>query len=276
MNYKMVCIDLDGTLFGKNKRISDKTKEIISYVHNKGIEIVVTTGRLYSNAAQIAKIIGVSSPIIAANGAVIRDEVYNKEIYKSSFSYDQCNRVLGLIKKHKLKAHFYTIDRVIGNSPIATLAALYYRYRNNRSDYKINVDSCINSLTLRRRFKEHEDNIVKCVVYSNNPRRIEGFKKETKQIKELTIFGAGKYSVEVNTNDVSKGNAIKILADYLNISREEIICIGDNENDISMIEYAGLGVAMGNAISELKEIADYVTDTNVNDGVFKVIKKFIL
>ncbi|MGG7177979.1 Cof-type HAD-IIB family hydrolase [Clostridium paraputrificum] len=276
MNYKMVCIDLDGTLFGENRRISESTIEVISEVYKKGIEVVVTTGRLYSNAAQISKQIGVSSPVIAANGAIIRDEGSDKEIYNSSFSYNQCNVILDLIKKHRLFAHFYTTDRVIASSPIANLAALYYRYRNNGSDYKINVDSCISSWTLKKRFKDYEEKIVKCVVYSSDSRRIKAFKKEVMEIDDLTVFGAGRYSAEVNARDVSKGNAIEILADYMNIPRGKIICIGDNENDISMIKYAGVGVAMGNAIPELKEIADYVTDTNINDGVAKAIKKFIL
>jgi hydroxymethylpyrimidine pyrophosphatase-like HAD family hydrolase len=75
---------------------------------------------------------------------------------------------------------------------------------------------------------------------------------------------------------VSKGRAVEILAAFYNIKREEIICIGDNENDISMIKYAGMGVAMGNSENFIKELANYVTDTNVNDGVAKAIEKLIL
>ena len=83
-------------------------------------------------------------------------------------------------------------------------------------------------------------------------------------------------SLEINYKDVSKGNAIKSLLDKYNIKEEELVCIGDNENDISMIKLAGLGIAMGNAISEVKNIADYITDTNKRDGVAKAIEKFIL
>ena len=86
-------------------------------------------------------------------------------------------------------------------------------------------------------------------------------------------FGAGSRSLEINHQGVSKGRAVKALADYYGIKREEIVCIGDNENDISMIEYAGLGVAMGNAIDQVKALADYITDSNKEEGVSNALKK---
>ena len=92
-------------------------------------------------------------------------------------------------------------------------------------------------------------------------------------MEEVVYFGSGSRSVEINNRGVSKGRGVKALADYYGFKREEIVCIGDNENDISMIEYAGLGVAMGNAIDEVKELADYITDTNKKNGVAKAIKK---
>ncbi|WDU83798.1 HAD hydrolase family protein [Caloramator sp. Dgby_cultured_2] len=76
--------------------------------------------------------------------------------------------------------------------------------------------------------------------------------------------------------NTSKGNAVKILADYYNLKSDEVICIGDNENDISMVEYAGLGIAMGNATEELKNIADLIIDSNDNDGIAKFIENYIL
>ena len=90
------------------------------------------------------------------------------------------------------------------------------------------------------------------------------------------ITQSGRYALEVNNKGVSKGRAVKALAEEYKIKREEIICIGDNENDLSMITYAGLGVAMGNAIDSLKEKADYITESNDKNGVAKVIYEFVL
>ena len=105
---------------------------------------------------------------------------------------------------------------------------------------------------------------------------VQAFKEEAYRDEELTVCGAGSYSLEVNSTGVSKGKAVEILASYLGVDREEILCIGDNENDIFMIQYAGVGVAMGNAVPSLKEVSDYITDTNYNDGVAKAIRKFAL
>lgn len=101
-------------------------------------------------------------------------------------------------------------------------------------------------------------------------------KDEINKLNSVDCFASGDHSLEINYKDVSKGNAIKSLLDKYNIKEEELVCIGDNENDISMIKLAGLGIAMGNAISEVKNIADYITDTNKRDGVAKAIEKFIL
>ena len=97
-----------------------------------------------------------------------------------------------------------------------------------------------------------------------------------KKYEDLEVVSSSPNNFEVMNKGTSKGRAVKVLADILNINREEIMCLGDSENDLSMIEFAGLGVAMGNAEEFLKEKADYITDTNENDGVAKAIEKFVL
>ena len=101
-------------------------------------------------------------------------------------------------------------------------------------------------------------------------------KEELKKYEDLEVVSSSPSNFEVMNKGTSKGRAVKVLADILNINREEVMCLGDSENDLSMIEFAGLGVAMGNAEEFLKEKADYITDTNENDGVAKAIEKFIL
>ena len=90
MGYKMICIDMDGTLLGKGKRISKESKDVIEKVHKKGVEIVVTTGRIYNNAAYYSHLLGVESPVIAANGAIVREKHTNKIIYENTIRTEQC------------------------------------------------------------------------------------------------------------------------------------------------------------------------------------------
>ena len=125
------------------------------------------------------------------------------------------------------------------------------------------------------------------VIY-NNPLKKEDilkFLEVTKKhgLKELEslntnmeIVSSWNDNFEVMRNGSTKGDAVRYLANYFGIDKEEVMCIGDSENDLSMIKYAGTGVAMGNASEDIKSVADYVTDTNVNDGVAKAINKFVL
>ena len=111
MSIKIICIDLDGTLFsGRNQFISEKSIQAIQEANKRGVEVIIATGRIYNNAVQIAEKIGVKSPIIAANGAVIMDRDLKKEIYYGALSEKQCRRLMELAKKHKITTHFYSIS----------------------------------------------------------------------------------------------------------------------------------------------------------------------
>ncbi|MGL5353754.1 MAG: HAD-IIB family hydrolase, partial [Clostridium sp.] len=122
----------------------------------------------------------------------------------------------------------------------------------------------------------NQGKITKFIALSLNTKKVAFVKEKLSDMNNITICGAGFRSIEINYKAVSKGRAVKALAEYYGIGAEEIMCIGDNENDISMINYAGLGVAMGNAIDSVKEISDYITSSNNDNGVSKAIEKFII
>ena len=273
MSYKVICIDVDGTLLGESGIIPEENILAIEQAYKKGVQVVISTGRIYSNAVQIAKRIQVKSPVIAANGAVVKDWYNGKTIFHASFTRGEYEK---LLSKYKLVAHFYTMDRVIAYSAIGSIAALVYKMKNYSKSNKIYVDSYLTLKSLRKKLIDLEGHIVKCVLYSIDKENLRGFRKEIEDNSDMSVFGAGSYSIEIGPKGVSKGNSVKILSNYLSINIDDVICIGDNENDIEMVKYAGLGVAMGNGVDSLKEVADYVTDTNINSGVANVINKFIL
>lgn len=274
MSYKMICIDMDGTLLGRGKKISKENKEIIKKVHEKGVEIVVTTGRIYNNAAYYSHLLGVESPVIAANGAIVREKHTNKIIYENPIKTEQCIKLLEMLFKNKFYFHFYTTDGIYCGNPLTkSLTKMYMTKQVGYDDLKINYHVIKNLDEWKKFFEESNGKITKCIAFSLYPEKIKALKKDLDKLEDVVYFGAGSRSVEINNKGVSKGNAVKALADYYGFKREEIVCIGDNENDISMIEYAGFGVAMGNAIKEVKDLADYITATNKEDGVAKAIKK---
>lgn len=274
MIYKMVCIDMDGTLLGKGKKISKESKKVIKKVYDKGVEIVVTTGRIYNNAEYYSHILGVKSPVIAANGAIVRDKNSDKVIYENPIKTEECIKLIELLYKRNFYFHFYTLDGIYCGDKFTEFSTkLYMTKQVGYENLKINYYVIKDLEEWKEFFKKTNGQITKCIAFSISPSKISSLKKELNDFNDIVYFGAGSRGVEINNKGVSKGKAVKALADYYGFKREEIVCIGDNENDMSMIEYAGLGVAMGNAIGPVKELADYITDTNKKNGVAKAIKK---
>ena len=273
MSYKMLCTDMDGTLFDDNKNISERNKRAIAEAVERGIKIVVCTGRLFTSADYYADFIGVKAPVIASNGAYIREKDRDEVIYKCTLGYDRSKKVLDIVKKYGIYPHFNSCDKVFTEKIIYS-SENYLKYnknlpKENQIDIEIVKD-------WDKVLKKYEDDLLKLIVNDKDIDKIAKAKSELKAIEDIEVVSSYFDNFEVMAKGVSKGRAVEIMSGYYNIPREEIICIGDNENDISMIEYAGLGVAMGNGEDAVKSTANYITDTNNHDGVAKVIEKFIL
>lgn len=275
MGYKMVCIDMDGTLLSSRKKISDENKNAIKKVYDKGVEVVVTTGRIYNNAEYYSNLLGVKSPVIAANGAIVKSKVDSRILYENPIKIEECIKLIDLLYEMKLLFHFYTTDGIFCNNVLTRIATKAYMTKQvGHESLKINYHVIKSKEKWKEFFKENNNKITKCIIFSISPEQIVKCKERLKALEGIVYFGAGKRSIEVNNRGVSKGNAVRALAQKYGIKREEIICIGDNENDLSMIEYAGVGIAMGNAIDSVKEIADYITSSNDDNGVAKALGKF--
>lgn len=275
MGYKMVCIDMDGTLLSSRKKISDENKNAIKKVYDKGVEVVVTTGRIYNNAEYYSNLLGVKSPVIAANGAIVKSKVDSRILYENPIKIEECIKLIDLLYEMKLLFHFYTTDGIFCNNVLTKIATKAYMTKQvGHESLKINYHVIKSKEKWKEFFKENNNKITKCIIFSISPEQIVKCKEKLKALEGIVYFGAGKRSIEVNHRGVSKGNAVRALAQKYGIKREEIICIGDNENDLSMIEYAGVGIAMGNAIDSVKEIADYITSSNDDNGVAKALGKF--
>lgn len=275
MKYKLVCIDIDGTLLDKNSRISKTTKEIIKRVHDQGVHIVVSTGRMYTDAAYYSGLIGVKSPVIASNGAFIKEPDHDHIIYQRALGENLSLKILAVFRKYGIKPSYCTPDKYYyGNIlfKIWYLAAKLWGRRSNRIDSEY-----VGSWTCWRNILHREkDHIVKCEIIHRNVYLLEKLINELRNMNELEIARSSKYNIEINRKGVSKGKAVEFLAKLYKLNRDEIIAIGDSENDISMLEYAGLGIAMGNALDIVKQKADYVTDSNDDEGAAKAISKFVL
>ncbi len=278
MGYRLICIDMDGTLLNSSKQISEKTKNSLLQAHQRGVQIVITTGRVYIDAAYHAKLIGLPSPIIASNGAYIKDQQSQELIYQSLLHGELALKILNICKRYHVSPNFHTPQREYYGGIYLAIRWLVFCFRNRITGNKSNVKRkyVLNDRQWRSVFAKEQDSMIKCIIIHFNKEKLAKIRNDLSRIAELEVVSSASNNIEVNYRGTSKGKGVEILARHYNILREEIIAIGDNENDLSMIEYAGLGVAMGNALDAVKEKADYITDTNDHDGVAQVIDKFVL
>ncbi len=272
MKYKLVCIDIDGTLLNDDHTITEDNIEAIREAKKKGVHIAIVSGRLYNSIKYFEKILGIDVHIISTNATFLMYD--GKIVYENPLSFNQLNNIYEVIKKHNIVTYFNTWDTVICNREISKDNA--YKIINEYLDDDCKVKFITNPKLIDI-FKEYNGKILKSISISKtNSEALQKAKEELKLYDDLSVVSSNFNNFEVMNKGTSKATGIEKLSEILNIKREEIICIGDNDNDLSMIKYAGLGVAMGNGSLNIKKEADYITDTNNNSGVAKVINKFIL
>ena len=273
---KLICIDMDGTLLNSKHEVSEENKLAIQKAHNMGINIAICTGRIFLSARHYADLIGINAPVIASNGAFIKNGYKDKPIYENPFPKEMAVEVYRIVKKYGLTIHFNTWNVLFMETQAPEDHAYVVMNRDLPEEKRVNF--VINE-NLEEAIENYEGNILKAIIIErgDNKEKLWAAKEEIKDIfkDNLHVVSSGKDNFEVMVGSVSKGNAVAYLADMLSVAQEEIMCIGDSENDLSMINYAGTGVAMGNGLDIVKEAADFVTDTNDNSGVAKAIEHFL-
>jgi len=271
--YKLFCTDMDGTLLNDKKEISERNLKAIREAHEKGVKVVVCAGRMFTSADFFSDLLGVKTPVIASNGAFIREKDRDEVIYKALLGKENSFKVLNVCKKYGIYPNFHTYNTVF-TEEVNYSSAGYAKFNNLLPEGKKITITLVKDW--EEIFNKYENEILKCIAVDKDGDKIERAKGELSKQNSLEVVSSFEKNFEAMNRGVSKGRAVEILAQYYNIAKEEIICIGDNENDISMIDYAGLGVAMANGEECAKKAAKYIADSNNDDGVAKVIEKFIL
>jgi Cof subfamily protein (haloacid dehalogenase superfamily) len=275
-NIKLICIDMDGTLLNSKHEVSEKNKNALKKAKEMGINIAVTTGRLFCSARYYSDLLGIDTPVIASNGAYIKNKYEDEPILECPIPKDMLIDIYKIIKKHDLIVNSNSWNTFIRDAEIPEGHA--YKTMNKDLPEGKKVNFIVNEDFISA-INEFEGNLLKVIIVEDeNKDKLWRAKEELQSIykDKLHIVSSGTNNFEIMIGNVSKGNAVAYLADSLHIPSEEIMCIGDSENDISMLKFAGLGIAMGNGLQMVKDIADFVTDTNDNDGVAKAIEKFVL
>ncbi len=270
--YKLVVSDMDGTLLTSHNTVSEKNKQALKALQDQNIQVAIATGRIYTSAKVYAKYLGIITPIIACNGAIIKDLYKDEILYESGIKKEDCLKVLEICRAYDLYFHFYTANTFYAEK--LERASLNYSEWNktlkeeDRIDLQIIKDAA-------EVIKSLDENIYKIQMISDDEALRVQVREEINKIHSIECSKSWHNNIEIMNKGVSKAEAVKHLGKIFDVKREEIICFGDNENDISMLSYAGLGIAMGNANEIVKKNADYVTTTNDEDGVARALHKFV-
>ena len=286
MEYKLLAVDLDGTLLNSDRNIDRETMEALQGFNSNGGMVVICSGRTPLATRWIAQTIGISNPIIAYNGAVTQGPD-GKIIDQSIFRKESLLRFVEECQNYGVYGHLYEGDcllvpeknkwneKWIENNilPLQGTGAKPNSCERFRAQCSIKVHD-----SLHEYVTENEPVIQKLAAFRNEQSDYEGFMNHLcKMENHFEVSSSFAFtSLEITPPQTTKATALGRLASRLGLEMSEVVAIGDNFNDQQMLLTAGLGIAMGNAPKEVKEVADAVTETNDRLGVANAIKKYII
>ena len=289
--YKLVAIDLDGTLLNSLGEVSYNTQKALLKAKEMGIEIVLSSGRTIDSVKNLALELGVDNYLISGNGAVVYDIKEENIIYNQFLTKEKILEIVRICEENSFYYNIYTETEIVTKS-LSYNVLFYYNENLKKPEDKrtrINVVSDI-----EKYIKEYDkENFLKVTVCEKDKFIFNSILRKINQIKDLDIleteFMSRKkvrngselipieyYYTEITNQNVNKWTALEFLMEKLNINKEEVVAIGDNMNDKEMVENAGLGIVMGNSNPQMKELADVIVSDNNSEGVCEAIEKYII
>lgn len=264
MTYRMIAIDIDDTLLNDDLVVTEITKEALAAARAHDVFITLATGRMYASAQAVAKQIGLNVPLVTYQGALVKNLIDESTLYERFVPAHITHYIFDYAQKHGLHVQAYYNDQLIvpeANDKVRDYVAI--------SNIPYIVTPNLHSIAAQPMSK---------LLFIDEPDYLDEIAHDLKQHigDDVHLTKSKPQFLEVLHKEATKGHAISFLAAHYGIDLSQVIAIGDSWNDMQMIEVAGLGVAMGNAIDGLKDIADYVTASNNDDGVAQVISRFIL
>ncbi len=276
--YKLAVLDIDGTLIDDKGQISQKTHDTIRTVRKNGGIVTICTGRNIRKALPVVQRAGIDVPFACIDGTLLFDPIKKEVLQDLRLSREEINFVLDAAMQEDAFVELCDGDK-------------YYKYAGKEELYRYDI---FNKRTFSGRIRSYLGGVryksslekmrtivdpVYQIVIATDPRTRESIKDKILQNNceriEVRDYLWEKY-LFINRKDAKKSKGVEALCKYFGISMEETVTIGDERNDIDMLEMAGMGVAMGNAVESVKNVADFITLTNNEDGAAVALEKFFL
>lgn len=259
---KLVATDIDGTILPSSGEFTQEVKNCISELQNSGVKVVIVTGRMHKGAKKIAERLNLNTPVVSYNGGYIKDNE-NNVIYERYLPSHYVKKIIEWADENNVHLNLYSNDTLYSQKDDDEIKR-YSEYQ--QLDYVV------------KNFKDIPyDKIHKLLgIDYKDADRVTGWVEEMgEKFPELYVIKSTPYFCEFATKDATKYCAVKCLQKYWGLEDDEILTIGDQDNDIELLKAGGISVAMENGTSGLKEYADYITDSVDNNGFVKAINKFV-
>lgn len=270
---KMIGLDLDGTLLTSEKILTDYTKKVLHQAIEEGIIVLAATGRPYTGIPKELREFPGIRYALTSNGARVIDTWENKVLIENLFPIDSAKKALEIFDKYDTLQEVYFDGQGYAEEEKLNIAEKYHK---NPAMWKYIRTTRKSVASLQDIIAKENKAMDKVQAVFADQREKELAWDELSKIKEFEIVSSLGYNIEINTAGVNKGTGLVELGKLLGIQREEIMACGDGDNDEAMLREVGFGVAMANATDFVKAAADYITDTNDEEGAAKAIERFAL
>ncbi|PWK13785.1 Cof-type HAD-IIB family hydrolase [Tumebacillus permanentifrigoris] len=266
MSKKLIALDLDGTLLTREKKISPRTQRAVQRAIEDGHHVVIATGRPFRSSVQYYRELGLTTPMVNFNGALVHhaddaewghhhfpmERETALKILEVCEQFRAENVIVEVKDDYYLKQHDDNLVRFMGEGHTPLGVGHIPSLLNDHPTSVLIYPQRENMRELREHLSEFHAGVI-----------------------EHRLWGAPWHVIEIVKAGVNKATGLQVIANHFGIAQEHVIAFGDEDNDLEMIEYAGHGVAMGNANPMLKAIANQITDTNDNDGIAFVLEKLL-
>lgn len=274
MNIKLIALDLDGTTLRKGAVLSEVTKNTLEEAIDKGVHVVVATGRTFYSLPEAVLGIKGLEYVITSNGARVLSLPDRSVIYSNCPDPGSIQTVEEILREYPQ----YPIEVFTGGRAYIQ-REVYEDVRDNGSDY-LDASYIVSTRTpvdkIYDFLLQNAEKIENINVQFKNPKDKSAMMKRLSSVDTVTVTTSTHHNLEIGGATTSKADAIRHLCGILNIREENVMAVGDSPNDGAMIEAAGLGIAVANALDEVREKADYITLSNDEDGVAFAVNRFVL
>ena len=269
---KLICLDIDGTLLNSNHELSEQNIVSIKKAVDKGVKVTIATGRMLQSAYFFGQKIGINAPIITMNGAYVKDFENNKEVANHPFKREELVDLIAVLDKFNLKPNIYNMDTMFVSENINR-----YQEMNKAipMEQRYKIKEINESFTYDDLISEHGDEILKAITFPELSDKAL-IKEKVLEKHNLSVVESHYTNLEFTSSSATKGNAVLELAEYFGFNNDEVMTVGDSENDLSMIKAVENSVAMGNASDIIKKYAKHLTKTNDENGVSYIIEKLVI